>query len=164
QVILLYTFLISSIVYSQIDSLYLDLIPNTQDSIQFSIWEVHNKEMSLPDQEEKEYEKELARETLSKKDQQLCITNLQNPKSYDKSRALPYHHNLVLSIYKEGIILTEIRISTMTGNIDIDSNLTENYFRSNCSEQMRKVLIILLKKYNFIELFDEVELEGIAMN
>jgi hypothetical protein len=162
QTILLYIFFISSIGYSQVDSVNLDLLPNTLDSIQFSIWEVHNKEMSLPDQEENEYAKELERKTLSKKDQQLFITNLQNPKSYDGSRALPYHYNLVLFIYKDGIVSTEIRISTMTGNIDINSKLTEIYFKNSCSEQMEKVLVELLKKYNFFELFDEVDLEGIT--
>ena len=162
QAILLYLFLISSIGYSQVDSLNLDLIPNTLDSIQLSIWEVHNKEMSLLGQEEKKLEKELERATLSKKDQQLFITNLQNPKSYDQSRALPYHYNLVFFIYKEGIVSTEIRISTMTGNIDVDSKLTESSFRNNCSEQMGKVLVKLLKKYNFFDFFDEVDLEGIT--
>ena len=76
--------------YAQVDSIRIDLIPISIDSIQLSIWEVHTKEGSMPDQEE-EYEKELERVVLSDNDQQVLITKFRDPKSYDQTRALPYH-------------------------------------------------------------------------
>lgn len=163
QLILVYLFLLTSLTYSQIDSVKHNLIPNIVDSVDFSVWEVYTKEMSIQGQEKQEYEKELARTSLSQEDQQLLIPTLRNSKSYDYTRALPYHYNLVFYTYYNGQISSEIRISTMTGNIDIDNRITGDYFMNNCSEELGQVLLELLDNNSFSKLFDEIDLEGITI-
>jgi hypothetical protein len=54
----------------------------------------------------------------------------------------------------------EVRISTLTGNIDIDHQLSGSSFKNNCSGKMGKAIIELLKKYDLLQFFDEVLLEG----
>jgi len=147
--------------FSQVDSISNELIPLSIDSVQLTVWDVHTKEMSLPGQE-KEYERELERITLSDKDQILLVNNLLDPKSYDQTRALLNHYNLVFELYSKGVISARIEISTMTGNVDIENKLEEGYFRNNCSEQFGIVLINILTDNDLLELFDEFYLEGIT--
>ena len=153
--------LLSVTTYSQVDSISNNLIPNHVDSIELSIWDVHTKEMSISNHEE-EYEKELERITLSDDNQKVLITNFLDFNSYDQTRALIYHYNLVFELYHKGVICTRIEISTMTGNIDIENKLENLYFRNNCSEQLNKVLRKLLGEMNLIKWFDEIDLEGIT--
>lgn len=145
---------------AQVDSLDVDLIPWGTDSIHLAVWEVYHKEGALPGQEEMEYELELYRVSLSQQDQELLLNRLKNPKSYDQTRALPYHYNLVFSIYKGMLLSGEVRISTLTGNIDIDNQLSGSSFKNNCSGEMGKVIIEFLEKYDLLQFFDEVLLEG----
>lgn len=147
--------------FSQVDSISNELIPLSFDSLQLSVWDVHTKEMSLPGQE-KEYEKELERITLSEDDQKILVANLLDPRSYDQTRALLYHYNLVFEIYSKRMISARIEISTMTGNVGIENKIEGGYFRNNCSEQFGIVLMNLLSNNDLMELFDELDLEGIA--
>ncbi|WP_435314829.1 hypothetical protein [Cellulophaga fucicola] len=142
--------LFTSIGYAQISIDELNINSQLTDTIQFSIWEVHTKEMSTPGDTEKEYKKELKRVTLSKEDQELIIAKLKDPESYIQERALLYHYDLVFLFYKEDVVVTEVRISTLTGNIDIDNKLTKSSIKSKCANPMKSVLLNLLKKHEFL--------------
>ena len=45
QFMLVYLFFLSSLTYSQVDSVKYDLIPKDIDSVDFSFWKVYTKEM-----------------------------------------------------------------------------------------------------------------------
>lgn len=150
QLLLVCLALFTSIGYAQISIDELNINSQLTDTIQFSIWEVHTKEMSTPGDTEKEYKKELKRVTLSKEDQELIIAKLKDPESYIQERALLYHYDLVFLFYKEDVVVTEVRISTLTGNIDIDNKLTKSSIKSKCANPMKSVLLNLLKKHEFL--------------
>jgi len=162
QTILLYLCFVFYSGYTQIDSIDFNKAINNMDSIQFSLWDVHNKEMSTLGETIQEYQKLLNQKTLSKSDEVLLIKSMRNAKSYDQLRALPYHYNLVFKVYKAGVVSMEARISTITGNIDIDTRFSRYRFKNNCSEQMNNVVIDLLKRYNFFEQIDAIDLEGLV--
>jgi hypothetical protein len=163
-IILTSIYFLSTTAYSQLKSLNDFLILENVDSILFSIWEVQTKEMSSPGQIGEEYEKELARSILNKSDQELLLTHLKNPDSYDRSRALRHHYNLMFTIYKEGISSNKIFLSTLTGNIDVENKLGIIYFRNSCSEEFGKILIDFLTRYKYSGLFGELDLEGLNSN
>ena len=119
------------------------------------------KEMSIPGQEE-EFERELGRALLTKKDQEIFLQQLHDPTSYDHSRAQLYHYNLKFACFHEGTITAFIEISAMTGNIDIYSTSTDAVFRDNCSTKFGKLLLHLIDRYQFNSHFDEIDLEGIT--
>lgn len=147
--------------YSQVESINHQLIPNSVDSIQLSICEWNSKEMLIPSQDMK-YETEIERVVLSDNDKEVLITKLRDPNSYDETRALPYHYNMVFDLFHKGTNTIRIEISTMTGNIDIENKLKDLHFRNNCSEQLNIVLMELLTKYDLKNLIDEIDLEGIT--
>lgn len=153
-------FLFSVISYSQINSVDYELNMKNIDSIQFSIWNIHTKEMSTPNNI-KEYKKKLKQVALKSIDQELFIKTILDTKSYDGSLALLYHNNLLFQIYSKGLITTEIGISTITGNIYIENKINKSYFRNNCSKKGGKYFISLLKSYDLLSFIDEYELEGL---
>ncbi|MCL5245164.1 hypothetical protein M4I21_05045 [Cellulophaga sp. 20_2_10] len=142
--------LFTSIGYAQISIDELNINSQLTDRIQFSKWEVHTKEMSKPGDTEKEYKKELKRVTLSKEDQELISAKLKDPESYTQERDLLYHYDLVFLFYKEDVVVTEVRLSTLTGNIDIDNKLTKSSIKSKCANTMKSVLLNLLRKHEFL--------------
>ncbi len=153
-------FLFSVISYSQINSFDYELNIKNIDSIQFSIWNIHTKEMSTPNKI-KEYKKKLKQVTLKTIDQELFIKTILDTKSYDGSLALLYHNNLLFQIFNKGLITTEIAISTITGNIYIENKINKNYLRNNCSKKGGMYLFFLLKSYDLLSFIDEYELEGL---
>ena len=164
QLLAIHIFLISIISYSQTNPIS-NLLPSKElDSIQFSIWNIQTKDMSSPNSKDKEYEKKLATVTLSNKDKDLLITNLLNPKSYNQKRALLYHYNLIFDLYKNDAISAIVKISTLTGNIAIDNKITGQYSKNNCTVQFGKVLLSLLKEYNFSDYLNTSDLIGISDN
>ncbi|PKB45069.1 hypothetical protein AX016_3306 [Cellulophaga sp. RHA19] len=162
QILILCLLLISSVCFSQVDKPKQNLIPVAVDSIQFSIWNIQSKEMSTPGTKVKEYKKELGYAFLSKKDQDIFIRKLKRPESYDQSRALLHHYNLVFLMYYKGKIAVQVRISSITGNIDVEDVQNKNNYKSSCSKQMGKYLIFLLKKYKLVKFIDEANLEGLS--
>ncbi|EWH13695.1 hypothetical protein KLA_07846 [Cellulophaga geojensis KL-A] len=162
QVLIVCLLLISSFCFSQANKLQKNLIPTKVDSIQFSIWHIQTKETSNPGTKVKEYKKELGYTVLDKKDQHTFIKKLQSPESYNSSRALLHHYNLVFLIYHNGKIVGKVHISSITGNIDVESVQNQNNYKTSVSKQMGKYLIGLLKKYKLLKLVDEVNLKGLS--
>ena len=151
--------------FSQIDSLTLDLLPSSYDSVVFSVWDVQTKETGMPlnifdpiNSEVDEYERELGRTSLSLKDSKSWIKKISKKSSYAQSRALIYHYNVVFELHKKGQIITTISISTMNKNIDIRNLQNDQFFRNSCSKRLKKALVSLLKKYSFMEYIDEFDL------
>ncbi|MCG8573867.1 MAG: hypothetical protein MI810_03190 [Flavobacteriales bacterium] len=143
---------------TQVDSVTTKVLPGAFDSIQFSIWNVQFKEASL---DGKEYMIELDRKLLVDGDDLSIANALINEPSYDYTRSMQNHFNLVFDFYLEGKIAAKVTISTMTGNVDISNKINKNYFRNNCSEKLNHLLIQLLEKYNFLHHLDEIDLMGI---
>lgn len=162
QILILCLLFISSVCFSQVGKPKQNLIPVAVDSVQFSIWNIQSKETSTPDTKVKEYKKELGCAILGKKDQHTFIKKLQSPESYNSSRALLHHYNLVFLIYHNGKIVGKARISSITGNIDVENIQNQNNYKSSVSKKMGKYLIRLLKKYKLLKLVDEVNLEGLS--
>ena len=162
QLLILCLFLFSFVGFSQVGKSKQNLIPVAVDSIQFSIWDIHSKETSTPGTKVEEYKKELGYTVLDKKDQDIFIRKLQSSKSYNQSRALLHHYNIVFLMYHKGKIAAQVRISSITGNIDIDTVQNQNNYKSSCSKQMGEYIIFLLKNYKLIKLIDEVYLDGLS--
>jgi len=149
-----------SIGYAQIDSISKNILSSTIDSIQCSIWNMHTKEMSMAGNIQ-EYEFEIKRVTLSKIDTELFITKLLDHQSYDNSRALTYHYNIVFEVFHDAQIKNKIILSGMTGNIDIENKITGEVLRNRCTSTLGTFLIQLMDTHSLTTLFNEYELEGL---
>lgn len=147
---------------AQIDSVD-QLVSKGIDSIQFSIWNVMNKELSTRNNVQT-YQRLIAKKRLEKKDERLFLKTVVNPKSYNQSKAVLTHHNLVFSLYAENKIVLEIKISSYTGNINIGKKTDGIFIRSHCSKRFSKVLVRLLKRNGFLVLMDDLLTEGIRSN
>lgn len=161
KVIYILIILLPSLGYSQIDSLSVGILAKKIDSIQFSVWKMKTKEMSAVGNIE-EYEVELKRITLSKKDTELLQTKLMNSQSYSDTRALIYHFNIAFDLFSNASIYNSIRISGINGNINIDNKQTGEKFRNGCSGELGEFLIELLYTYRFSNLIDTFDIEGIT--
>ncbi|WP_299433932.1 hypothetical protein [uncultured Aquimarina sp.] len=156
--------LISFVSYGQISEgpPSTDFFPKKVDSIHFSVLDVVVKGMMSSEQ--KEYEKQLKKVVLYKTDQESLMQLLSLDLSYSNSMALLPHHNLVFKLFKDGTIVTKIKISTLTGNIYIRDEKSEDlFFRNSCSSLFGNYLVGLLSKYPFLELLkDGLLLEGLG--
>ncbi|WP_344929526.1 hypothetical protein [Aquimarina addita] len=146
--------LVSSLGYSQIDSLPVRIITKPVDSIQFSIWKMKTKEMSTTGVMEEESETELKRIVLTKKDTELLLAKILNNKSYSNRRALIHHSNIIFEFFSNASIKNTIKISGINGNITIDNEEAEVKFRNGCSDELGDFLIELLSSYKFSNLID----------
>ena len=119
------------------------------DSIHFSIWEVKSKETSsIGDTIESEVQKELKRVNLTPEDQAILIKTLSDLRSYDQTRALLYHFSIMFEIYRNGNVSSEIKISTLTGNIDLNSKHSNNNLRKHCGIPLNKMIVMFLLQYD----------------
>jgi len=149
---LLYLFFSSLITYSQTNTITTDFNSKSIDSIQLSVWEINNKETSSVGVENiSYYEKKLKEVTLNKNDEKIFLKRLNDSTSYDNSRVLLNHFDVVLNIYQKGVVSTEIKCSTITENINIESKLTDDSFKNNYSSKMKKTLSYLLKRYDMFK-------------
>ncbi len=160
RIIVTILFLSSTMLYSQLDSVFYYLPKAKIDSIQLSIWKVQTKETSSPSNP-KEYQKQLKKVTLKLKDQQLFINTILDAQSYDNKVALLYHYNIFFEIYNKSMVTSEVKISTITGNVYISNKLNKKKKRDNCSKKGASKILFLLKSYKLLKYIDEFELKGV---
>lgn len=155
-------FAFASVAYSQLDVIPSSVIPSDRDSIELSIWKVVTKEMTSPGQSEEEYENELQRLRLPGRMGDVLIRYLQDSSSYKNNRAQLYHYNLVFDFYDHGKVCTQVRISTFTGNLDVEDKVNDRIFRNSCGPNLGQELLGILEKLELSKLFDEIDLQGIG--
>ncbi len=146
---------------AQVDQLDEVSLPSQFDQAVLSVWEVHYQEMNMPGMEISDYELQIDKRVLSSSDAMDLLIQLQDSSSYRNSRALPYHFNLKLDFFWGDEQLLDIKISGLTGNIDIHETDSETYFQNSCSYQLGESLISLLESYKLMQHLDEFDLMGI---
>lgn len=144
-----------------LDSIALSSINLSADSIILSVWNIQTKEMSMPGDEPEEFSFELDRKRLSETDANSLIRQLKNQSSFDNSRALLYHYNLVFEFWQEGKELTDVYVSTLTGNIDLAETRSESAFENNCSPELSTLILEFLRLYAVIDLVGDVGTDGL---
>ncbi len=150
----------SLFVCAQVDTMHAAILSVQFDHAEMALWEMHTKEMSTPGMELNEYEREVKRNTLTRAEANRLMKLLVKPGSYDQTRALLYHYNLVIEFINDSTAV-RVMVSTITGNIDIENKVNGKYFRNNTKGKLNKRLLHLMRKYQLIELLDEFDLEGI---
>jgi hypothetical protein len=143
------------------DTTLLSSINLSSDSVILSVWNVQTKETSMPGDEPQEFSFELDRKRLSETDANLLIQLLKAGSSFDDSRALLYHHNLVFEFWQKGNKQTDVYISTLTGNIDLIDTWNKNTFQNNCSSKLNTLILEFLRSYAAIDLVSDVGTDGL---
>lgn len=153
----------SSFSMGQVDTIAPKMLEFEYDSCDVAVWDIHFKETSTALDDSSYPSRMLAQSRLSTLQSEQVIKALKDLTSYDGTRANLTHHDLEVKFYHSGKAIAEVKISAMTGNIDIYILSEEYYFRNNCSESFGKYLIDLLNEFGIIELieYDEIDLEGL---
>ena len=147
---------------SQTDVIQPEQLEIKFDSVRISLWDVHFKELDSP--EDSDYEsRELAQLILPKTQAKDLLNHLKNENSYDGERANLCHHDIEIHFYLNGNTALEIEMSAMTGNINIENQLNEYYFRNNCSKVFGEFMVSLLTESKLLDRagYDEIDIEGL---
>lgn len=118
--------------------------------------------MTKPFQEP--FERELARVLVTVDDMDMLLRKASKKSSYQDSRALLTHSNVLFTFYKNGAVCSTLRFSTVTGNIAVSNSNTGNEFYSNASGKIRPYLVNLLKKYGVLKMIDSIDRQAIEQN
>ena len=146
---------------AQTDTIPLQDISFSADSIVLAVWQIQTKEMSSSEDDATEFSIQLQREFLDLPDSKKLNTLLTQSASFDFTRALLYHYNLVFEFWQNGSVVTEVYVSTLTGNIDIVDVQTETAFENNCGSNLNSFLLELLHKHSLIDLVGDVGTDGL---
>ncbi len=128
------------------------------DSCYLSLHKVVTKEMVKP--LEQPYEQELLKLKIANEDSKLLLKKASKKSSYQDSRAMLTHHNIVFSFYKDNTICYTIHLSTLTGNIEIRKLSTQETFYSRVSNKFGRYLIKMFKKYKVYEMITPSYMRG----
>jgi len=135
------------------------VLPKTIQHIEFSIWEVISDEMSMDVSRADTKEQRLKVVPWSKEEQLDFWKLLQDPKSYGEDRSMLEHYNLVFELQTDEGAPTMVRISTMTGRVEIMSP-NAKVSRRKCGKKMSQYILKILSKYQLKSLFDEADFMG----
>ena len=140
-----------------------ELLPEEIDSVHIALYDVYSKETSTPFSYDpaKDGETEVIHYRMELKDVDRLKKKLKSKKSFNDGRALLYTYNIVFTYFEAGKEVARITISTITGNIDGENQLTNKVSYKHCSKSFGNYLMTLIKKYNMYSLIDESELIGI---
>lgn len=131
-------------------SIVKNIIDTDPDSCYLSLHKVVTKEMVKPLEEP--FEQELVKLKISNEDNKILLKKASKKSSYQDSRALLTHYNIVFSFYKDGTISSTIHLSTLTGNIEIRNLSTQEEFYNRVSNRFGHYLIKMFKKYKVYEM------------
>lgn len=157
--VLVFTYLSSNA--QHLDSIPLSSFNLYADSVILSIWNIQTKEMSIPGDEPEEFSIQLDRKRLSGTDGNSLIRQLKKQSSFDNTRALLYHYNLVFEFWLDGSEVTDVYVSTLTGNIDLVDTRSESAFENNCSPELSALILEFLRRYAVIDLLGDVGTDGL---
>jgi len=140
-------------------SIVKNIMDTEPDSSYLSIHKVVTKEMVKPFEEP--FEQELIKLKLSNKDSKVLLKKASRKSSYQDSRALLTHYNVLFSFYKDGTICSIIKLSTLTSNIEISNLCTQEEFYSNVSNKFDRYLINMFKKYKVFEMINPNDIRAL---
>lgn len=138
-----------------------DAVPQKADSCELTVYKMITKEMTKPGQAE--VEEKLKSLMLSYPDMTSLEKKLSKKPSYTKSRALLTHYNLVFKFYKKGQLDTQVTISTITGNVNIDNLTNKSRLYRRASSSFGAYLLWLLDKNKVLHLIPPSNLEGLTV-
>ena len=149
--------------FGQADTIDPKMLEFEYDSCDVAVWKIHFKDNSDNWNDSIYPSRKLAHSSLSKSQSEEVLKALMDSSSYDGIRANLTHHDIVIRFYHSGKVASNIEISAMTGNVNIDNSSNGYYVRNNCSKSFGRSLVELLNELGMIELtgYDEIDLEGL---
>jgi hypothetical protein len=104
-------------------------------------------------------EKPLIQLRIADQDLKGLVKKLGRKSSYQDSRALLTHYNVIFNLYKNGSLHGNITLSTITGNIEIQTE--KQAFYGNISKELGQYLLDVFHTYEVIERIGTSNLEGL---
>lgn len=150
-------FLISYFSWAQPQKISKKFLPNQADSCLLSIHKVVTKEMVPPHGQP--IEKQLKQLRVSDQDVKILSKKVGKKSSYQDSRALLTHYNVIFDFYKNGSSHGNITFSTITGNIEINNSINRQHFYGNVSKKFGHYLLSMFRTYDIVELIDTNNLQ-----
>ena len=140
--------------YAQAHELVKAISSDDLDGVEIAIYKVATKEMVPPDGEP--FEKLMIQKKVSHQEIRALLKRASRRSSYNDSRALLSHWNVVITFSSNE---NKITLSTLTGNISVTQNGTTSY--GHISNKFGKHLYRFLQDADLLKYMDEEDLEAI---
>ena len=140
--------------YAQVNELMKGLRSANLNGVEIAIYMVATKEMVPPDGEP--FEKLIIKKELSQQEIRTLLKRASRRSSYNDSRALLSHWNVVIAFSNDK---DKIIFSTITGNISVTHNGSTGY--SHISDKFGQYLYRFLHDADLLKYMDEEDLAAL---